>query len=378
MSQPAPGGAAARKTAIDALVRIDDGAYANLVLPALLERSGLDHRDKAFVTDLVYGTTRMRRAVDHVSAPYVRRDLDPAVLAAVRVGTYQMIYQQTPPHAAVSATVEAVEGPARGLVNAVLRRVAQVKRPRWPSDAVRLSYPDWIVDRLIDDLGRDDALAALETMNEPAEVNIRPDGYRQDPASVEVARHVGAMAGDLVLDVCAGPGGKATLLAGQAGLVVAGDAQVHRAALVATNARSTGVQVACVVADGLQPPFRPGSFDRVLVDAPGSGLGVLRRRPDARWRMTPEDLNDLAQLQRDLLRQSIEALRPGGSLVYSVCTITRQETAGHDRWLAAQYPDLRPLPPPTDWRMAGRGGLLLPQDRGTDGMFVLKVHRIHK
>jgi 16S rRNA (cytosine967-C5)-methyltransferase len=129
-----------------------------------------------------------------------------------------------------------------------------------------------------------------------------------------------------------------------------------------------------VQADGRQPPFPDGQFDRVLVDAPCSGLGVLRRRPDARWRVRPEDLPRLQLLQRQLVEAALVQVRPGGLLVYSVCTLTAAETAAIDNWLASAWPDWRPMAPPgPPWEPAGRGARVLPQTAGTDGMFVLGV-----
>lgn len=138
---------------------------------------------------------------------------------------------------------------------------------------------------------------------------------------------------------------------------------------MAENAHRVGAPVAGVVAaDGLAAPFRPRSFDRVLVDAPCSGLGVLRRRPDARWRVQPSDVEDLARLQNRLLSAAAELVRPGGVLIYSVCTLTAAETMGVD------LPHLEALPPPSDpWEPWGRGAGLLPQARGTDGMFLLRL-----
>jgi 16S rRNA (cytosine967-C5)-methyltransferase len=127
-----------------------------------------------------------------------------------------------------------------------------------------------------------------------------------------------------------------------------------------------------VVSDGRHPPFKPGSFDLVLVDAPCSGLGVLRRRPDARWRVKREHLRTLAQLQRGLMEAALPLVSPGGVLAYSVCTLTAIETAAMDNWMARAAPSLRPLPPPAEpWTAAGRGALLLPQAAGTDGMYLL-------
>jgi 16S rRNA (cytosine967-C5)-methyltransferase len=276
----------------------------------------------------------------------------------------------------VGETVEVAPKAARGLVNAVLRKVATTP-VTWPDDATRLSYPDWIVDRLTRDLGRDRALAALEQMNQPATVTERADGYIQDEASQQVAAVVDPQPGDFVADVCAAPGGKATLLA-HAGpaLVAAGDVHPSRAALVAENAdRVEATAVAAFVGDGRRPPLRPGTFDRVLVDAPCSGLGVLRRRPDARWRIRPDDVDDLVRLQHELLEAAIPLLRPdGGTLVYSVCTLIAEETEHVDRALSVRHPELTPVPPPdVPWERVGRGARLLPQTIGSDGMYVLKL-----
>jgi 16S rRNA (cytosine967-C5)-methyltransferase len=367
-----------RRLALDALVRIERGAYANLVVPALLDASDLDRRDRAFVTELVYGTTRMKRACDWLLAPHVNRSLaslDAPVLAALRLGAYQLHHLRTPAHAAVSATVDAAPRPSRGLVNAVLRKVASAPEPAWPDDATRLSYPDWIVDRLVVDLGREAALGALVQMNEPATVSERADGYVQDTASQLVAAFVASRPGCRTLDVCAAPGGKATAIATSGGLVVAADVRASRTRLITTNvARLELANVAVVQADGRRPPFPQHRFDRVLVDAPCTGLGVLRRRPDARWRVAPGDLEDLVGLQRELVEASLGLVAPGGSLVYSVCTLTHAESMSVDQWLAASRPDLEPVPPPAlPWMPVGRGARLLPQDTGTDGMYVLAL-----
>jgi 16S rRNA (cytosine967-C5)-methyltransferase len=311
----------------------------------------------------------MRRACDWLIDKHVTRELDADVRNALRLGAYQLVFLRTPAHAAVSATVQVAPGRARGLVNAVLRKVATVA-PEWPDVATELSYPDWIVQRLTVDLGPDAARAALVSMNTPRPASNRADGYVQDRASQWVAEAVEAGSEDLVLDVCAGPGGKATGVGGRA--VVALDVQPHRAALVADNARRYGhPEVHAVVADGRRLPLR--SADRVLIDAPCSGLGVLGRRPDARWRVQPGDVDALARLQRELLRSAIDVLRSGGSLVYSVCTLTSAETVAIDDWLTHEYPDLEPMPLGAPWEPVGRGGRVLPQTHETDGMYVLRL-----
>ena len=365
-----------RALALDALGRIDEGAYANLVLPGMLDHSNLPERDRGFVTELVYGTTRMRRACDFLVDRFVMRPLDGPTRNALRLGAYQLHFLQTPAHAAVSATVDVAPKRSAGLVNAVLRKVASAP-VQWPDDATRLSYPDWIVERLVEDLGAEDAIGALEQMDRNPEVTTRADGYVQDLASQWVAEAVGAQAGERVADTCAGPGGKATAMASTGAWVAASDAQPGRAGLVADNATKLRSDVAVVAADGRRPAWRPASFDRVLVDAPCSGLGVLRRRPDARWRATAEDVTRLAGLQRELVDAAVELVRPGGVLVYSVCTLTADETLGLDDWLAAAHASLTPLSPPEGrgWRPHGRGAILLPQVAGTDGMFLLRVRR---
>jgi 16S rRNA (cytosine967-C5)-methyltransferase len=241
---------------------------------------------------------------------------------------------------------------------------------------VRLSYPDWIVDRLITDLGREPALIALEAMNLPAEVSMRDDGYIQDPASQEVAGFVGGLPGERVLDVCAAPGGKATAIAATGAVVVASDLRPSRAKLVRDNATRLGLEsVPVVVADGRRPPFPPASFDRVLVDAPCTGLGVLRRRPDARWRIEEDDVERLVTLQRELLDAAIPLVRPGGLLVYSVCTLTDNETIEIDEWLRTTHPDFDAIDPPgAPWAPLGRGARRLPDDH-VDGMYVVGLRR---
>jgi 16S rRNA (cytosine967-C5)-methyltransferase len=368
----------ARAVALGVLDRIDPGgAYANLALSAALDRSGLAGPDRGFATDLVYGTTRMRRACDFLVDRFLAREVEPRVRNVLRMGAYQLVFAHVPPHAAVGETVEVAPRRARGLVNAVLRRVAETPVV-WPDDAVRLSVPDWVAGQLEDDLGPEDAAGALVAMNEPATVTERADGYVQDPASQQVAASVGVTPGERVLDLCAAPGGKTTALAGAGGLVVAADVRPVRAGVVAANASRLGLadRIDVVAADGTAPPWRPGSFDRVLVDAPCSGLGTLRRRADLRWRVEPEAVDRLAALQRRLLAAAADLVRPGGTLVYSVCTLTADESTEVDDWLAGERPDVAPLDPPgAPWRPWGRGAILLPQTAGTDGMCLFRYGR---
>jgi 16S rRNA (cytosine967-C5)-methyltransferase len=424
----------ARRLARDALVRVEDGAYSHVLLPQLLRSSGLSDRDRAFATDLVYGTLRAQRRLDERIDAHGRRpmdSLDPPVRAALRMGAYQL-ERGISEHAAVGETVGLVRLEARGYVNAVLRAVAAA-RP-WPepaSDAVALSYPDWIVDRLRADLGDADARAALEASNAVPAVALRPNPLRtdgtalraelaeagievepgafvpdaavtkgmgdpavlasiaegratpQDQASQAITAYVDARPGERVLDVAAAPGGKATALAervGPTGSVVALDVHAGRLGLVRTAAGRLGLaNVAVTVADGRALPVSRASVDRALVDAPCTGLGVLRRRPEARWRIEESSIAVLAALQLELVLEAAAAVRPGGTLVYSVCTLTQAETRGVAAAVVAKLDGFEVLAPPVaPWRPWGDGALLLPQDAGTDGMFVLGLRRSDK
>ncbi len=385
MTRPQRPGAEARRVAADTLVRIErDGAYANLALGAALDRSNLSAADRALVTDVVYGVLRRRRSLDHLVDRYLTVAPPLPTRTALRIGAYQLLEERIPAHAAVSTAVDAAPARHRGLVNAVLRRVAgegAVARA-WPDDATRLSYPDWLVALVVDDLGETDGLVALEAMDAAPEVTARADGYVQDRASQELVAAIGALAGDaggrldgsVVYDLCAAPGGKATALAALGASVVAMDHRPSRTGLLAGNVARLDARVGVLTGDGLRPPLRPASAAVVLVDAPCSGLGVLRRRPDARWRVEADSVGRLAALQGDLVSAASGLVLPGGHLIYSVCTFTRAETldvaaAAGDALrvgLPGGWSTARLRPP--GWRSHGEGVIVLPQDRGTDGM----------
>ncbi len=342
--------------AIEALLRIETGgAFANLVLPPILDRSDLVGPDRRFVTQLVYGTTRMRRACDHLVDRFLLDRVEPRVRAGLRLGAYQLAFLGTPPHAAIDATVGATGGRGRSVVNAVLRRVASAP-VEYPDRATELSYPDWIVDRLTADLGPDRAEAALEAMNVGTTATVRDDGYTQDRASQLVVEAVEAAPGELVLDVCAAPGGKATDLVARGCRVVAADLRSKRVGLVAANAARLEARLPVVVADAARPPFAPGTADRVLVDAPCSGLGSLRRRADARWRIDADAPERLARQQVEMVRAAIDLVRPGGTVTYSVCTLTAAESigvldavAGDSRVEVVEGPGAPWVPGPSGW-----------------------------
>lgn len=368
-----------RRVALHALERIErDGAYANLVLGPILERSRLNKDDRAFVTLLVYGTTRMKRACDALLDRFIAKEPDLVTRQVLRLGAYQIVFAGTPVHAAVSETVAVAPTKSRGFVNAILRRVATVPMV-WPNDATRLSYPDWIVDRLAREMPPDDLSSTLETMNLPAPVSVRADGYVQDRSSQDVVHAVGARPNDLIVDVCAGPGGKATGLASSGARVLAFDVNITRARLVRSNGETTGHSASVAVADARQVPLVDGIADRVLVDAPCSGLGVLRRRADARWRIEPRDLQHLAELQQEILGEAARIVRPGGVLVYSVCTLTAEESIDHatpSGFEVVPREGDHDLPHLEDyWEEFGHGARVLPHRVDSDGMIIVRYRR---
>ena len=331
------------------------------------------------MTELVYGTCRMRRACDWLTDRHTRGPVDREVRAALRVGAYQIAWTRIPPHAAVSATVDKVRGRGRSVVNAVLRRVASEVSAglvTWPDRATQLSYPDWIVDQLCRDLGRERAFAALSAMNEPAAATARPDGYIQDRASQMVAGYLPVGEGGRVLDLCAAPGGKATAMA-HAGpaLVVASDLSLRRARVTAGNARR------------LEPPGSPRSWPTGFDPHIGRVASTWSSStPRARVSVCSADVPTPAggssggrcgpaggAAERSAVRGPGPG-QAGGVLAYSVCTLTAAETAAVDNWVQRRFPELKPVVPPgPPWSPAGRGALLLPQAAGTDGMYLLTL-----
>jgi len=345
-----------RRVAHRVLVRVfDEGAYADRTFAA--EAAELDPRDRAFAQRAAYGAIQRVRTLDHALETIGGRpvaELDVPVRAALRLGAYELGFLDgVPARASVNEAVELVRasgaGRATGLVNAVLRRVAEGIRPLFaelPEDtaaqaALKLSYPDWVAETWWREWGPEEARALMRAQNEPPETAYRVIGTgearvvdRIDPEAVEQGRvwpqsrgsqlaghAVGAQAGDRVLDLCAAPGGKTTQLAERAAEVVAVEVHAGRAQELEQAVRRVGLDNVTVVnADARELPPELTGFDRVLVDAPCSGLGVLASRPDLRWRAQP-----LPELQVELLRVAAERVRPGGSVTYSVCTIAAAE-----------------------------------------------------
>jgi 16S rRNA (cytosine967-C5)-methyltransferase len=460
-----------RLAAYSVMRAVADGAYANLELPKALRDKRIEGRDAAFVTELVYGATRMRGLYDRVIEVAARRpiaDIDGPVLDTLRLGVHQLLGMRVGPHAAVDESVglaRQVNGiGASGFVNAVLRRVSERSRDTWleaiapagmeplAAMAIRTSHPEWVVRALRQALlghgtatahDVDAQLAALlDADNAPPRVTLaaRPgladvgellgDGASPgalartavvldhgDPGAIAAVREGRAAVQDegsqLValalaavpvedgvsrerwLDLCAGPGGKAGLLAGLAlerdADLVANEvnpvrAELVRQTLAAAMSRGRPGQITVRTGDGRDVgATEPDAYDRVIVDAPCTGLGALRRRPEARWRREPSDVPSLATLQRELLTSALDATRPGGVVAYATCSPHLGETRFVVSDVVKRRSDVElveagPIVMDRDGRrLEGTGDApyvqLWPHRHDTDGMFLALLRR---
>jgi 16S rRNA (cytosine967-C5)-methyltransferase len=390
-----------RAVAFEVVRRVfEEGAYADRAFRSAA--GGLEGRDRAFAMQLAYGTVQRVRPLDHAIAALGRRPLqklDAPVRAALRLGAYQLAYMgSVPAHAAVSETVELVRSAglerAVAFTNAVLRRLsvglhdvlAGLGEATAHEAALKHSYPDWVADAWWRELGPESALGLMRAQNEPAETAVRtPDGPRvvdtippewlesgyawpQSRASQLAGTAVGAQPGERILDLCAAPGGKATQLAAAGADVVAVEKHPGRARELEANARRLGAALTVVCADALELPTELSGFDRALVDAPCSGLGVLNSRPDLRWRAEP-----LPELQLALLRAAVERVRRGGAITYAVCTIHRAENEDVVDGIGAEIDDLGAEWPEFRHPCRPEFLLTLPHVHGTAGFFVARV-----
>jgi 16S rRNA (cytosine967-C5)-methyltransferase len=403
----------ARQAAYEVVLRVfEEDAYADRVLRSAAKN--LDSRDHALAQRLAFGTVQRMRTLDYAIEQLGKRPvrkLDPPVRAALRLGAYQLGYSEVAQHAAVNETVELVRraGLERAVpfTNAVMRRLSEgisglldaLPEDTAEAAALKHSYPDWIAELWWAELGPEQALALMHAQNEPAErvvrlnrrkpghVEGRPDPDLPDALHVErideealragliwpqsrgsqlAGLVVGAQPGERTLDLCAAPGGKATQLQGD---VVAVELHSGRARELQENCRLLGADNVTVVnADATELPPELTGFDRVLVDAPCSGLGVLAARPDLRWRARP-----LPELQQELLRVAAERVKPGGTIVYSVCTMDPEE---NEAVVDASGLQIEPLG--EEWpqfRHPKRPEFLLtlPHVHGTAGFFIARL-----
>jgi 16S rRNA (cytosine967-C5)-methyltransferase len=382
--------APARRAAMDALRQIDDGELDLGEAVARARQPLRDERDRGLLLELVAGTLRMQRAIDYQLARRVNRPLDKldqAVLRVLRLSAFQLIYLSRLPASAiindaVELTRRAGKTSAAGLANAVLRALSRDRANlTWPDDlSIVHSHPRWLVDRWLARYGEAATRDWLEFNNRPAALclainrtlttreavadelaqagvkteatSLAPHGLHvreghplgldaftagrfivQDEASQLIAEFAAAQPGQQLLDLCASPGGKTVALsaaAGAQGAIVACDVRPHRVRLLRrtlSRCRIANATIVHVAEDGALP-FRDAAFDVILIDAPCSGLGTVRRDPDIRWRRTPDDLTRFAAAQRRLLSRAATLVRPGGRLIYSTCSSEPEEN--HD------------------------------------------------
>jgi len=275
---------------------------------------------------LVFGCLRYQAQLDYLIAHFSGRPqpkLDEEVRIALRLGIFQLRYlERVPPHAAVTESVELVKKAhkrsAAGFVNAVLRKVNR-KPVKWPDPATEFSVPSWIFERWAKHYGSQAAeRIARASLQEPLHVVNPATGRQQDPASQEIVPLLGIEPGMTLLDLCAAPGNKSAQAIAAGAKVVACDRYPKRVAEVSRQAQR-------VVADATLPlPFR-AEFDRILVDAPCSGTGTLTRNPEIKWRLQPSDLDRFTDVQKRILENAMLALKPGGRLVYSTCSLEPEE-----------------------------------------------------
>jgi 16S rRNA (cytosine967-C5)-methyltransferase len=429
----------ARGAAAEVLTDLRGGALLDSAFDRRTSR--LDPRDRRWTRELVFGMLRQRSWLDALLDDRVRgglAKLDPDLIDLLRLGAYQLLSMgSVPAYAAIGQTVELTKRRhgigASKLANAVLRRLDRerdrlvVATPEDPVEALAFehSHPRWLVARWIARWGADETRLLLEANKREAPLVARPyhvvreqleamlesagvtlsdaplvsdslvltsgvgamtelgafkQGlfHLQDPASTLVTRYAAFAPGSQVADLCAAPGGKTLELARSAGTVFAGDASFARLARVRDNVRRLdATNVVPFVGDARFPAVR--GMDAVLIDVPCTGTGTFRRHPDARWRLRVSDLAVLPAVQRSILRAAATAVRPGGLLVYSTCSLETEENDAQIESFLSDSPEWRLEPPPEGAVPAAvldAGRLrVLPQRHGTDGAFAARLRR---
>lgn len=437
----------ARDVALDvtAQIRTSD-AYANLILPGAIRGARLSPRDAGHATDLTYGTQRWRSYLDSILSECVTgslRRVDDGVLDLLRLATYELAIRAEPPHIVNEWVTRAKKRfrRATGFVNGTLRAVSSRSSTEWrqfitehvdpsQSRATLWSHPQWIVDEYLELVGEAEVEQLLEVNNEPpvptlialpgiasvpvgsvstiystygfvspggslldidgvADGSVRVQDEGSQLAALALVAASPVVRGERWLDLCAGPGGKTALLAAFAVPasveLTANELQPHRAELVRRSIVPFGDSVTITVEDGRTLcASRPKTFDRILVDAPCTGLGALRRRPESRWRKSLDDVPDLVTIQRELLEAALDALVVGGVVAYVTCSPLTAETVEVVDWAMARHSDcelvdtesiLRSVAPTLQDSRRGTAVQLYPHRHHTDAMFIQLIRR---
>jgi 16S rRNA (cytosine967-C5)-methyltransferase len=333
----------ARQVAFDILRKVGQGGYAS---DLLLQRSTqLDSRDAGLASELVFGCLRYQGQLDHLIARRVPRSPDPEVCIALRMGIYQLRYlDRIPPHAAVGESVELVKrahkAAAAGLVNAVLRKIDRNPIP-WPNRATELSMPAWLLERWDRQFGPETSTQIATASLQAPEAYIADTGRIQDIGAQSIVPFLDLKPGQTFLDLCAAPGNKTAQAIAAGVRAIACDVHLHRLKPM------RDLECSLVALDATRPlPIR-GRFDRILVDAPCSGTGTLGRNPEIKWRLQPSDLADLHAKQMALLKNALGHLCPGGRLVYSTCSLEKEENEDviqeiGGEWQTSRLPGIDP------------------------------------
>jgi 16S rRNA (cytosine967-C5)-methyltransferase len=429
----------------------ENKAYSNIALNKYFSASELRDIDKAFITEIVYGTVKWKLFLDRVIASYSNikmEKLSPWILNILRLGAYQMLKMSKVPQSAACNESVKLAGKyghkaSQGYVNAVLRNIARggadAAIPERSKDltgylSVMYSYPKWLTQMYIDLFGAEAAESLLDAGNKNPESTVRTNTLRisrdkliellneagveavrgryaeeavtikshvsfpglkafreglfqvQDESSMLPARVLAPKPGDTVLDACSAPGGKTTHIAqlmGNKGTIIARDVHEHKLRLVSEAARRLGIDIIKteLTDAAVEAPKDAGVFDRVLLDAPCTGLGIIRRKPDIKWARETKEMKSISQLQRLLIRNVSKAVKPGGIIVYSTCTMLPSENEdvvnefvneNHE----FELDDIKTYLPDALAKHSHNGMLQLYPDRdGIDGFFIARIRR---
>lgn len=433
-----------REAALKILFKIDfEGAYSNLALKDGLD--GLKLTDRALATRIVYGCVSMKITLDYIISIYSKtkiQKLSKSVLELLRMGIYQIIFMdRIPDSAAVNESVKLAakyEMRSKGFVNAILRRVSAEKDSiKYPEETVeylrtRYSFPKKLCEALINEYGTDFAVELIKSLStEPETVirvnclktdretlvnSLREKGMKaealadipyaavisggeigslsefkdglftvQDTAAQLACKVLNPQPGETVFDLCAAPGGKTTYLAElmeNRGAITAFDIHPHKTQLIEDAAERLGIDIitACAADTSVYKSSMSGRADKVLVDAPCSGIGIIRRKPDIKWNR--EDVSSLPQIQKKLLENGVDYLKPGGELVYSTCTVLSAENERVVEQVILSHPEVElvditsDLPEQFRKNTAKKGYVtLFPNTDGTDGFFICKIRK---